>query len=259
VINTDIDRFKQIIRNLISNAIKFTDFGLVEFGFKIIINKTDSYIKFYVRDTGIGIPSGKLKVIFESFRQANESKINLFGGTGLGLAITKKMVEILGGRIWVESTPDQGSTFYFTLPYHPIALPVISTKKTIAGKDTKSYNWENKKILIVEDDDQSFIFFEKVLERTLAKIVRTNNGKDAIDLCNQSNFDLVLMDIQLPGMDGYKTTEKIKQKHPNLPVIAQTAYALSGEKNRSIEAGCDDYISKPVNIQKLLELISKHI
>ena len=259
VINTDIDRFKQIIRNLISNAIKFTDFGLVEFGFKTVVNKTDSNILFYVRDTGIGIPTGKLKIIFESFRQANESNTKLYGGTGLGLAITKKMVEILGGRIWVESTPDQGSTFYFTLPYYPIVLPTISTKKTITNKDTKSYNWENKRILIVEDDDQSFIFFEKVLKRTLAKIVRTNNGKDAIELCNQSNFDLVLMDIQLPGMDGYKTTEKIKKIHPDLPVIAQTAYALAGEKKRSITAGCDDYISKPVNIQKLLELVDKHI
>ena len=135
----------------------------------------------------------------------------------------------------------------------------MGKKKTIAKKDTKSYNWENKKILIVEDDDQSFIFFEKVLERTLANIVRTNNGKDAIELCKQSNFDLVLMDIQLPGMDGYKTTEKIKQTHPNLPVIAQTAYALEGEKKRSIVAGCDDYISKPVNISRLLELVDKHI
>ena len=259
MIYTDIDRFKQIIRNLISNSIKFTDFGLIEFGFKTIINKKEPHIQFFIRDTGIGIPQEKIDVIFESFRQASESDTKIYGGTGLGLAITKKMVEILGGNIWVKSTPGQGSTFYFTLPYKPATLPETYSQKKIIKTTAKSYNWKNKKLLIVEDDEQSFIFFENVLKKTQIQIVRAINGIEAIKIFEEINFDIVLMDIQLPKLDGYKTTKKLKQIRKDIPVIAQTAYAMADEREKCLAAGCDDYISKPINITDLLGLINKYI
>jgi PAS domain S-box-containing protein len=259
VIFTDIDRFKQIIRNLINNAIKFTDTGLIELGFEIKSNKKSSFIEFYVRDTGIGIPEDKCDVIFESFRQVNMSGTRLYGGTGLGLAITKKIVEILGGRIWVQSVLGQGSTFYFTLPYNPVINLPVTMEEGKSLKSMTKYNWKNKRILIVEDDDQSFIFFERILKGTGAEVIRALDGKQAIDFIQREKFNLVLMDIQLPEMDGYASAGKIKKLNPGLPVIAQTAYAMSGEKDRSLKAGCNDYISKPIKINDLLTIIAKYI
>ncbi len=259
VIYTDIDRFKQIIRNLISNAIKFTDFGLVEFGFSTDFNKKNPQIQFYVRDTGIGIPKEKLEIIFESFRQANISDTKIYGGTGLGLTITKKMVEILGGRIWVKSTPGQGSTFYFIIPYNPVNISAGYYDKNNKKTTSKIYNWKNKKILIVEDNDQSFLFFKSVLKKTQILMKRAISGNEAIELCKKNDFDLILMDIQLPEMDGCTATRQIKQFNKNVSIIAQTAYAMSDEKERCLEAGCDDYISKPVSVDNLLELINRYI
>lgn len=259
VIYTDIDRFKQIIRNLISNAIKFTDIGFVEFGFTTNIDKKNPQIQFYVRDTGIGIPNEKLEIIFESFRQANISDTKIYGGTGLGLAITKKMVEILGGRIWVKSTPDQGSTFYFTIPYNPVNISARYPEKNNNKTTSKIYNWRNKNILIVEDNDQSFLFFKSVLKKTQIRMKRANSGNEAIELCKENDFDLILMDIQLPEMDGCTATRQIKQFNKNVSIIAQTAYAMSDEKERCLKAGCDDYISKPISVANLLELINRYI
>lgn len=259
VIHTDIDRFKQIIRNLISNAIKFTDFGLVEFGFTTDIDKKNPQIQFYVKDTGIGIPKDKLEIIFESFRQANVSDTKIYGGTGLGLTITKKMVEILGGRIWVKSTPGQGSTFYFTIPYNPVNISARYPDKNKKKPTSKVYNWKNKKILIVEDNDQSFLFFKSALKKTQILMKRANNGNEAVELCKKNDFDLILMDIQLPEMDGYTATRQIKQLNKNVSIIAQTAYAMSDEKERCLKAGCDDYISKPIGVTNLLELINRYI
>ncbi len=259
VIYTDIDRFKQIIRNLISNAIKFTDIGFIEFGFTTDVDKKNRQIQFYVRDTGIGIPIEKLDIIFESFRQANISDTKIYGGTGLGLAITKKMVEILGGRIWVKSTPDQGSTFYFTIPYNPVNISARYPEKNNKKIISKIYNWRNKNILIVEDNDQSFLFFKSVLKKTQIRMKRANNGNEAVELCKENDFDLILMDIQLPEMDGCTATRQIKQFNKNISIIAQTAYAMSDEKERCLKAGCDDYISKPISVTNLLELINRYI
>lgn len=259
VVYTDIDRMKQIIRNLLTNAIKFTDSGMVEFGFDLLEEEDSPTIQFYVRDTGIGISEDKIDIIFESFRQANDSDIRLYGGTGLGLAITRKMVEVLGGKIWVSSSPGQGSTFYFTTPYFPVSSSIIFTGKNPEKPHLKRYKWQSKAILIVEDNDQSYFFFENVLKKSRVKISRAINGKEAIKLCKQNQYDVVLMDIQLPGIDGFETTKRIKKLYPDLPIIAQTAYALAGEKERCLNAGCDNYIPKPIKIPELLSLISTYI
>jgi len=259
VVFTDIDRFKQIIRNLISNAIKFTDAGSVEFGYTIDYSTKYSNIRFYVKDTGIGISKDKLDVIFESFRQASASDTKIYGGTGLGLAITKKLVEILGGKIGVTSIPEQGSTFYFSLPYQPTFISGDENLNGLFVKQAKKLILNNKTLLVVEDDDQSYFFFESILKKTKSKIVRAVDGQQAVDLCKNQKFDLILMDIRLPKMDGYVATKKIKKLHPETKIIAQTAYAMTGEKERCIEAGCDDYISKPINIAELFEIIERNI
>ncbi len=259
VIYSDIDRFKQIIRNLISNAIKFTDKGSVEFGFNVDYNQSYSNLLFYVKDTGIGIAEDKQDIIFDSFRQASISNTKIYGGTGLGLAITKKLVELLGGKIWVNSIPEQGSTFYFTLPYQPV---FISSDENLNGaivKRAKKLILENKTLLVVEDDDQSYFFLQSILKKTRAKIVRAVDGQEAVDFCINQNFDLILMDIRLPKMDGYVATKKIKAFFPNMKIIAQTAFAMVGEKERCIEAGCDDYISKPISIAELFDTIEKNL
>jgi len=259
VIFSDIDRFKQIIRNLISNAIKFTDTGSVEFGFTVDYSQKYSNLLFYVKDTGIGISEDKHDIIFDSFRQASASNTKIYGGTGLGLAITKKMVELLGGEIWVKSAPEQGSTFYFTMPYQPT---FISDDENLNGsivKRAKKLILENKTLLVVEDDDQSYFFFESILKKTKSKIVRAIDGQEAVDFCNNQKFDLILMDIRLPKMNGYVATKKIKELHPEIKIIAQTAFAMVGEKERCLEAGCDDYISKPINIAELFNTIEKNL
>jgi CheY-like chemotaxis protein/nitrogen-specific signal transduction histidine kinase len=259
VIYTDIDKLKQILRNLLNNAIKYTDFGLIEFGAEVKNNGRLAFVEFYVRDTGIGIPNDKLDVIFESFRQLDVTNKRLYGGTGLGLAITKKIVEILGGEIWVSSTPGQSSTFYFKLPYNPLQVEGISIVKRIEVANLKKNDWNQKHILIVEDDDHSFMFYQSVLNKTNIKITRATDGNVAIALVIKEKFDLILMDIRIPNMDGYRTTEKILAINPNAKIIAQTAFALAGEKQRCLDAGCVDYIAKPIRIPEFLNVIERYI
>jgi PAS domain S-box-containing protein len=259
VIYTDIDKLKQAVRNLINNAIKFTDFGLIEFGAEIMNNGKSSSIRFYVRDTGIGIPDDKQDVIFESFRQLDVTNKRLYGGTGLGLAITRKIVELLGGDIGVKSTPGQGSTFYFNLPYNPLLVQGDNLIIKPETADLKEYNWENKHLLIVEDDEQSFFFYQSVLRKTNIQITRATDGIEAIDYCTKQKFDLILMDIRMPRMDGYITSEKILAINPDAKIIAQTAYALAGERQRCLDSGCVDYISKPIKITEFLRMIEKNI
>lgn len=259
VVYTDIDRFKQIIRNLLSNAIKFTDVGSVEFGYEIDYSQNYSFVRFYVKDTGIGIPEDKLTVIFDSFRQASVSDTKIYGGTGLGLAITKKLVELLGGEIWVESVTGKGSSFYFTIPYQPAVIPNDVNLNGIISKRAKKLTLNSKTLLVVEDDDQSYFFFESILKKTKSKIVRAVDGEQAVDFCRNQKFDLILMDIRLPKMDGYIATKKIKEIHPDIKIIAQTAFAMVGEKEKCMQAGCDDYISKPINIAELFDTIERNI
>ena len=249
-IKLDQNRLRQIINNLLSNAFKYTDEGVIEMGYKLNDNQT---ILFFVKDTGIGIEMEKQSFIFDSFRKSDNSTKRLYGGTGLGLSISKALVELMGGKIWVESKLNGGSEFYFTLPYEP-------TNKTDNNNQSESkapYLWENKKILIVEDDLLSFDYLKEILKETRAIILHAKDGQCAIKHCKENNdIDLVLMDIQLPGLDGNTATKEIRKFNQEIPIIAQTAYAMKEEKNKILEAGCNDYVSKPINEKILFSKIS---
>ncbi|NJM15950.1 MAG: response regulator [Bacteroidales bacterium] len=251
-IKTDPFRVKQILSNLIGNALKFTYKGYVEFGYEL---QGEHVIRFYVKDTGIGIPNDQLDIIFERFRQIENTSMRNFGGTGLGLSITKNLVELLGGKIWLESTLNKGTTFYFTLPFNKLKKADGPIAKELEYKE--NYNWQHRTILIAEDDNASFEVLKLQLKNSKATVVRATTGKQAVEMiANNHKIDLVLMDIQMPELDGYEATRQIKTHSPHLPVIAQTAYAMSGEKEKSKKAGCDDYISKPVNIKLLFAKIN---
>lgn len=262
VILTDGVRLRQILTNLVNNAIKFTKEGIVEFGYLLIPEYKDgdsykkAFLQFYVKDTGIGIPQNKREIIFDRFRQSDESHTRKFGGTGLGLAISKGFVELLGGEIWHESTENKGSTFYFTIPYK-IGDPKQVQK--IEAKFSDQYSWGNYSVLIVEDDDISFNYMKKILEKTGIIVTRATKGYEAIELCKKDkNINLILMDIQLPGINGYEATRKIREFLPDIPIIAQTAHALAEDKNKSFESGCNDFITKPIKRQVLLRTLEKY-
>lgn len=253
---TDASKLKQIIINLVKNAIKFTNEGHINYGFEITKTKKESWLKFFVEDTGIGIPENKQELIFDMFRQVDDSYTRSYGGTGIGLSISKKLVDLLGGKIWVESESGKGSTFYFTIPFEEnIAKDNSEEKHTLP-----SYQNEDKTILIVEDDVSSLEFLKIILEKSKINILSAINGVEAIKCCKSNDgIDLVLMDINMPVMDGYIATRKIKKFRPNLPIIAQTAYAIFGDREKALAAGCDDYISKPIKKEILHKIIKNYI
>ncbi len=250
-IESDEFRFNQIFSHLLSNALKYTHKGFIEFGFDI--NQQEEPI-FYVRDTGIGIPEDKTDTIFNHFIKI-EDRTQLYRGTGIGLTITKKLVQLLDGKIWLESNLGIGSIFYFTLP-EKVSLFEITNNSKIRSKN---YNWAGKKILIAEDEDTSFEVLKASLARTHADLHRAINGEEAIKKCMEKEFDIVLMDIRMPILDGIQATQQIKVFKPKLPIIAQTAFVLKNERDLCINAGCDDYIPKPIKSYILLEIIDKYI
>jgi PAS domain S-box-containing protein len=253
-IYTDPDRLRQVFINLIGNSLKFTDKGFVEFGY----NLKGKILEFYVKDTGIGVSEDKQKVIFDRFTQVDDSLTRKFGGSGLGLTISKGLIELLGGQIWATSVLHVGSQFFFTIPY----VPTFDDEENyrhgeIAPKD---YNWSKKVFLIVEDDKVSYKFLEGVFRKTKAKIYHADNGLKAVELCKKHlDIDIVLMDIQLPEMSGLDATRLIKGIRKELPIIAQTANAMSEDKEKCLEVGCVDYISKPININVLFSKIDKYL
>jgi len=246
---TDPQRLQQVINNLLSNAIKFTNEGRITFGCKL---QSNNRLMFFISDTGIGIPKEKLGFIFERFRQLDNGYTRTSGGTGLGLAISKGLIELLGGEIWVESEVNVGSTFFFTIPFKP-----AETKSEIAVRsiDTDKIDWSDKNILIVEDDDMNAKFLRIILSKTKARLFDASNGQEAVEMARETTFDLVLMDIQIPIIDGYETTRLIKSFSPSTNIIAQTAHAMTDERTHCLEAGCNDYLSKPINRKDLLNKI----
>jgi len=253
-IMTDGNKLKQVFINLLDNAFKFTESGFVSIGYRL----NEKSVEFFVKDSGIGIDPAFHQRIFERFRQVELTAIRKYGGTGLGLSISKAYVEKMGGRIWVESTHGKGSIFHFNLPNQKI-------KKTDLTESTgeilhKSFNWSSKTILIAEDEAVNFRFFEEVLDESLVNLIWVKNGKDAVLKCQEIDaIDLVLMDLKMPEMNGYEATREIKKIKPKLPIIAQTAYALIGDEKKAREAGCNEYIHKPINISALLNILSKYL
>jgi len=252
-LRTDPIRLRQVLTNLVGNAIKFTHNGYVEFGYNLEDSKT---LRFYVKDTGIGISGDKLQMIFERFMQADSSPSRKYGGSGLGLAISKGLVELLGGKMWAESDIGVGSTFYFTVPFTSSNKRI--EERTGSRQVRVHHNWDGKLFLVAEDDKFSYKFLEGFLKQTKAEVLRASDGREAVEMCrNNPAIDLVLMDIQMPEMNGLTATEEIKKFNSGLPIIAQTANAINEERLRCMEAGCDDFITKPVNINELYDKINK--
>ena len=254
-IYTDSNRLRQIFSNLLGNALKFTKSGSIEFGYLLQSKKN---ILFYVKDTGIGIPLEKQSLIFDRFKQLDEYNEKIERGAGLGLAISRSLVELLGGKIWIESTMGMGSTFYFTIPYVTNSVvnePIIDT--SISSFDNI---WENKLILIAEDDDINFMFIKEALKKTGCNIIRAVNGEEAIDFFRKRKIiDLILLDIQMPKKNGIEVLKYIRNTNKEIPIIVQTAYAMADEKTKCTEAGSNDYFSKPLHINKLMTAIEKYL
>ena len=246
ILLADGTRLKQILQYLLDNAIKFTHTGEISFGFKTEKDK----VVFQVKDTGIGISSENKKLIFDQFRQANESISRDYGGTGLGLAIAKQLVSLMGGEIWFESELSLGSTFYFSLPLKK----AVSENVSIAPPPQKQRlpNFKGKRLLVVEDDPTSFKLIKAVLEETQIQIEHADNGLDAVQMCLDMNPDLVFMDIQLPKMNGYDAVKNIRVKQPDLLIIAITANAFEADRQRCLNIGCNEYLSKPVSKDLLI-------
>ncbi len=253
-IKTDREKLFAILTNLIKNAIKYSEEGSIEFGY----NKKGKYIEFYVKDSGIGIKSNRQEVIFERFIQADIADKNAYQGAGLGLSISKAYVEMLGGKLWVESEKCLGSTFYFTLPYTTIlketaGIPIETTHDIMVNQIKKL------KILIVEDDETSDLLLKTIITEISREILHAKSGPEAIELYrNNPDMDLILMDIKMPVLDGHEATRQIRQFNKDVIIIAQTAHGLSGDKEKAIVAGCNAYISKPIRKVELLSLIQQY-
>ncbi len=252
-INTDHARLRQILSNLLDNAIKFTKRGTIKFGYTI---DSDNFLRFFVEDTGIGIDEELYSIIFEYFRQADEGNTRTYGGIGLGLPIAKGIVRLLGGEIWVKSDKGIGTTFYFTLPCKSVRK---ETKVAEIKKESITYNWHDKVILIVEDDELNYAFLKAVISQTNATMLRAENGYMALDICKNKIPDIILLDIRLPEMDGYEATRRLRKSGIRTPIIAQTAYAMSEDKIKCLEAGCNDFIAKPLKKDELLGKISSFL
>jgi CheY-like chemotaxis protein len=265
VIKTDNEKVYGVLTNLIKNAIKFTYDGSIEFGYvlksysEVIERSRNAELEFYVKDTGIGISKNQHNTIFERFRQGSNDLTRLYDGSGLGLSIAKSYVEMLGGKIWVESEEGKGSTFYFTIPYQS-AEEENTEIKNIDSSEIKEVLMKNLKILIVEDDEVSYSLLKRTIQKIGKEVLHAITGVEAIDICRSNpDIDLVLMDIRMPLMDGNEATRQIRQFNKDVIIIAQTAYAFTGDSEKAIEAGCNDYISKPINMTLLFELIKKHV
>jgi CheY-like chemotaxis protein len=249
---TDEIRVMQILGNLINNAIKYTSKGEIVFGCKSF--KDMGWVEFFVKDTGIGIKKDYHSVIFQRFRKIEENKDKIYRGAGLGLAISSELINLLGGRIHVYSEPGKGSVFSITIPLKK-GEPVLKT----TNYDQYKQNYPNFKdinILIAEDDLSNYLFLEKLFKKTGANIFHALNGKQAVTMAESiRNLHVILMDIKMPEMDGVQALRAIRQKKIDIPVIAQTAHALSDEVIAMKQAGFDFYITKPIKSNDLFKCL----
>jgi len=250
-IRTDPTKVRQIINNLLNNALKFTDKGYVHFGY----SRKGDELEFYIEDTGIGIEAADHGKIFDRFLKIGKDNMRLYDGVGLGLAICKGNVDLLQGRIWLDSVPGKGSRFSFTIPYDP-----VDSDEQAPGKPVKiSENFDKLVILVAEDDDVNFMYINEIFRGTGAEILHAVNGKEAVDICmNDDRIGIVLIDIKMPVMNGYEAIRKIREFRPGLPIVAQTAFALSNEMLKAFNAGSNDYISKPFKKDQLLAIVAKN-
>ena len=257
-IQTDREKVYAVLTNLVKNAIKFTREGSVEVGY----GKKGNCLEFYVKDTGRGIPAEYTGIIFERFRQVDDSLHRKFEGAGLGLSISKAYVEMLGGKIWVESQYREGSVFYFTLPCNGETKEKILNEhvaRDIGPDNNTNPEVSGLKIVIAEDDVLSAKLLAKLVKNYSGEVQIFSDGVEAVDACRKDpGIDLILMDIQMSKMDGYEATRQIRKFNKDVIIIAQTAFALSRDRGKAIAAGCDDYIAKPIDKALLTALIKKY-
>ena len=259
IITTDREKVYAILINLVKNAIKYTNDGMIEIGCEIVETHGGASLQFYIKDTGIGIPANRQVAIFERFIQADIADVKAFQGAGLGLSIAKAYVELLGGRIWLESEEGQGSTFFFSIPYTPSPKDAITDLKLVAGAKTND-TIGKLKVLIAEDDESSEMLMSIAMKPYSKEIIEAKTGVAAVEIFRKNpDIDLILMDIQMPDLNGYDATRQIRQFNKNVIIIAQTAFGLLGDRERAIEAGCDDYIAKPIKKDELIAMIEKQI
>ena len=265
-VRTDPARLRQCLVNLANNAVKFTEKGHVYVNVSLERDKNEAFIRFDVEDTGIGIPADRQQAIFESFIQVDGSTTRKYGGTGLGLAITKRLTELLGGTLSLRSEEGKGSVFTLTIP----AGVDISQHSDVPGstldacedRESAIENRESEftgRILIAEDIETNRKLLAMLLEKMGFEVVIAEDGRQAIDKALAEPVDMVLMDMQMPNVNGYEATGILRKKGFKAPIIAVTAHAMTGDDRKCIEAGCDDYLSKPIDRNKLMEKICRHL
>lgn len=258
IVWSDHEKLYAVLTNLVKNAIKYTPSGAIQLGYSKKTEEEDIWLEFFVKDTGMGIPADRQQAIFERFVQADISDVRANQGAGLGLSISKAYVQMLGGKIWVESRLGKGSVFYFTIPYRPVIA-----EKTGNGNELFSQIPEEPglklKILVVDDDETSEKLISIVVKEFCRELIKAVDGVEAVEACRANpDIDLILMDVQLPAMNGYEATRQIRQFNQKVVIISQTAFGLSGDREKSIKAGCNDYISKPIRKEALQALINKY-
>ena len=254
-ISTDHEKLTAICSNLLKNALKYTNTGSVEFGYAV----SDQKLIFHVKDSGIGIAKNRQEAIFERFVQEDLSITKAYEGSGLGLSISKGFVELMGGSIWVDSEPGKGSAFYFSIPY--VALkPEAAAEQKVTIKTNTMDRLKKLNVLIADDDESTLYYLSEILKTRCNRIIRAKTGTEVVDICkNQTDIGVILMDIKMPELDGYEATKQIRDFNKDVIIIGQTAYALVGDRQKVLDAGCNDYITKPIDKEELLQKIEKYL
>ncbi|UBM62046.1 response regulator [Candidatus Sulfidibacterium hydrothermale] len=256
IITSDPIRINQLMVNLLNNAIKFTEKGFIEIGFYLKNNT----IRFFIKDTGIGIEQEHLEHLFDRFYKIEDDKSKLYRGTGIGLYLCKKIAEMLNGTISVTSEPGKGSEFIFSISAKNLVVKHTDESKKKLNLQASGFSIPDSTVLLIEDDLNSRIYFRKIMEELHLTILEAPDGPSGIKLFKENpDIALVLLDIRLPGISGFDVLKELKKINPNIPVIAQTAFAMAGDKEDCMAAGFKDYISKPVNRHKLIQLLQKYI
>ncbi len=254
ILQADPFRMRQVLMNLLNNALKFTNHGSII----VSCQKKNGELLFEVKDSGVGIPLEDQSKIFERFIKFDYQGLNN-EGSGIGLSIVEKIIHLLNGKIWLESEIGKGTSFYFTMPYSAMK------KVTFAFETTQEViNFiapsSSVKILVVEDDPISFMLLKEILKPTNYQVFHADNGRVGVDfMLHNQDVDLILMDVNLPVLNGHDATKEIRKFNTSVPIIAQTANAMAGDKEKAIEAGCSDFITKPIKAALLLEKITFYL
>ncbi|MEI6455728.1 MAG: response regulator [bacterium] len=250
---SDEENLRKILANLLDNSLKFTSSGTIKFGY----TAEGETLRFFVRDTGRGISKDKQSIIFEKFRQEEESFTRHFGGSGLGLSISRGLVHLMGGEMWLDSEPGTGSDFYFTIPF---SIPGEKVRVPYPEKPVYEFNFKGRTILVVDDVDANLDLIQLSFVKTGASLFTATNGREALDVIHlHPEIDIVLMDMQMPVINGFEATREILKVNPNLPVIAVTAYVSTDDKQRCYEVGCVDFLAKPFDNKEVQRIVGKYL